>query len=1166
MAQFATVAAITGNGTVYAVNAQGISRTLKAGDNLENGETVRTIGDARVEFVMEDGRLLAVAPEQTVRLDENVIESDQRPTAQDSAIVTLGATADTVIQALERGTDLSTELEATAAGLGVGGGADGGSTFVQLLRVTEGVDSQSYDFSFTASDVPSNLPVQADIAPATLSAVNDAPSITVVAQDFTENAAKTGAVAATYATADEEGDTLKVDFSAGSNAAGYYALAGGQVVLTAAGAAQVNAGGALPAIELTVSDATLSGTGSDTPVVTLVNDAPSITVVAQDFTENAAKTGAVAATYATADEEGDTLKVDFSAGSNAAGYYALAGGQVVLTAAGAAQVNAGGALPAIELTVSDATLSGTGSDTPVVTLVNDAPSITVVAQDFTENAAKTGAVAATYATADEEGDTLKVDFSAGSNAAGYYALAGGQVVLTAAGAAQVNAGGALPAIELTVSDATLSGTGSDTPVVTLVNDAPSITVVAQDFTENAAKTGAVAATYATADEEGDTLKVDFSAGSNAAGYYALAGGQVVLTAAGAAQVNAGGALPAIELTVSDATLSGTGSDTPVVTLVNDAPIGNADAYSTIEGSISTTLGNVLANDQDIDSPSITVAQFASSASASNTVVSANGSNMITTALGGIVVMNSDGAFRYIAPVVQHDSENTPVSDSFVYRSTDGSAVSDWTTVTVSLGDTSPIASADNATVVFNGLLTGNLLVNDSGVDGPLSVTSVTYNGTTNTIAAGGHTSFVTPDGRLMVNSDGAYIFYSSIPQTKVITGSSLATWEDSTDLYGFNQSSTAWRQNVSGSTTTLNIGALTTTQQDLAAYVNSGAKPGIGVQGQGSTLGSGEQLIVKLLETTTSATVGIAQLNAGQSPSLAKWEAYDASGNHLAGGTFDGATATSSGSEYALQIDSETPFTYLRIEWTGNSQGIVLSSLDTLRTTDNHTQTFSYTMSDADGDFSSSTLAVASAASGSTPNASFDGTSGNDSHSGTTGNDTMQGNAGDDVLYGHAGDDKLNGGDGNDMLSGGDGNDLLIGGAGHDVLIGGLGSDTFKWSFGDQGTAASPAADHIMDFTPGVGGDVLDLKDLLVGEHDGSGVSGNLAQFLHFANDASGKAVLSIDHNGTSDGAAFAADQTIKFDNMSMSELATGLGLTGGATSDDIVAKMLVNGQLKTDV
>jgi hypothetical protein len=48
MAQIATVAAITGTGKAFAVNEQGVSRELNAGDVLQKGETIRTGGEARV--------------------------------------------------------------------------------------------------------------------------------------------------------------------------------------------------------------------------------------------------------------------------------------------------------------------------------------------------------------------------------------------------------------------------------------------------------------------------------------------------------------------------------------------------------------------------------------------------------------------------------------------------------------------------------------------------------------------------------------------------------------------------------------------------------------------------------------------------------------------------------------------------------------------------------------------------------------------------------------------------------------------------------------------------------------------------------------------------------------------------------------------------------------
>ncbi|WP_320545862.1 Ig-like domain-containing protein [Aeromonas veronii] len=426
--------------------------------------------------------------------------------------------------------------------------------------------------------------------------VNDAPTIDVVANDFVENSAKAGDVAATYTVSDEEDEAadLEVSFTGTSNAEGYYALKDGQVVLTDKGAAHVNAGNSLPKVELTVTDkGGLTGTGSDTPEVELVNDAPTIDVVANDFIENSAKAGDVAATYTVSDEEDEAadLEVSFTGTSNAEGYYALKDGQVVLTDKGAAHVNAGNSLPKVELTVTDkGGLTGTGSDTPEVELVNDAPTIDVVANDFVENSAKAGDVAATYTVSDEEDEAadLEVSFTGTSNAEGYYALKDGQVVLTDKGAAHVNAGNSLPKVELTVTDkGGLTGTGSDTPEVELVNDAPTIDVVANDFVENSAKAGDVAATYTVSDEEDEAadLEVSFTGTSNAEGYYALKDGQVVLTDKGAAHVNAGNSLPKVELTVTDkGGLTGTGSDTPEVELVNDAPTIDVVANDFIENS------------------------------------------------------------------------------------------------------------------------------------------------------------------------------------------------------------------------------------------------------------------------------------------------------------------------------------------------------------------------------------------------------------------------------------------------------------------------------------------------------------------------------------------------------------------------------------------------------
>ena len=154
MATIATVAALTGPGKAYAVNAQGVQRELKANDTLEKGETLKTVGDVQVELVSDDMRTLHVNPDQVVKLDDNVFQSEQTPTAADAA-VTNTATTETIIQALDRGEDLSTTLEATAASVGDGGGG-GGTTFVQLGRISEGVSGNSYGFDYVGQG---NLPI-----------------------------------------------------------------------------------------------------------------------------------------------------------------------------------------------------------------------------------------------------------------------------------------------------------------------------------------------------------------------------------------------------------------------------------------------------------------------------------------------------------------------------------------------------------------------------------------------------------------------------------------------------------------------------------------------------------------------------------------------------------------------------------------------------------------------------------------------------------------------------------------------------------------------------------------------------------------------------------------------------------------------------------------------
>ncbi|MGZ8196781.1 MAG: type I secretion C-terminal target domain-containing protein [Burkholderiales bacterium] len=123
----------------------------------------------------------------------------------------------------------------------------------------------------------------------------------------------------------------------------------------------------------------------------------------------------------------------------------------------------------------------------------------------------------------------------------------------------------------------------------------------------------------------------------------------------------------------------------------------------------------------------------------------------------------------------------------------------------------------------------------------------------------------------------------------------------------------------------------------------------------------------------------------------------------------------------------------------------------------------------------------------------LNGTGEEDTLSGRGGNDTLNGLGGNDTLLGGAGSDRLEGGLGNDRLDGGDSADTLIGGAGNDTLTGGAGRDRFAYQ------NLSDGLDTITDFARGSRGDILDLREVLVGYT--AGVS-NIASFVQLTGGA----------------------------------------------------------------
>ncbi len=94
----------------------------------------------------------------------------------------------------------------------------------------------------------------------------------------------------------------------------------------------------------------------------------------------------------------------------------------------------------------------------------------------------------------------------------------------------------------------------------------------------------------------------------------------------------------------------------------------------------------------------------------------------------------------------------------------------------------------------------------------------------------------------------------------------------------------------------------------------------------------------------------------------------------------------------------------------------------------------------------------------------------------------------------------------NDIINGGAGEDLIWGGYGDDILTGGSDSDIFLFNTYDF------SVDTITDFELGIGGDSLNLTDLLIG-YDSNDVNDAIDDFIKLTNNGS-DTIVSVNEDG----------------------------------------------------
>ncbi|HXF87620.1 MAG TPA: Ig-like domain-containing protein, partial [Xanthobacteraceae bacterium] len=153
------------------------------------------------------------------------------------------------------------------------------------------------------------------------------------------------------------------------------------------------------------------------------------------------------------------------------------------------------------------------------------------------------------------------------------------------------------------------------------------------------------------------------------------------------------------------------------------PIANNDNLTTLEDDdLTFTATELLSNDSDPDSDPIVISSIDT-----------------TTTAGGTIVDNLDGSYTYTPPA------NFNGTDSFTYAIDDNDSSGDPVTATVDITiepvNDAPDAQDDAAAGAEDSVISGNVLTNDSDIDGdPLTVT----------LASG------PANGTLVLNPDGSF--------------------------------------------------------------------------------------------------------------------------------------------------------------------------------------------------------------------------------------------------------------------------------------------------------------------------------------------------------------------------------------------------------------------------
>ncbi|WP_018139369.1 MULTISPECIES: retention module-containing protein [unclassified Thioalkalivibrio] len=703
-------------------------------------------------------------------------------------------------------------------------------------------------------------------------------------------------------------------------------------------------------------------------------------------------------------------------------------------------------------------------------------------------------------------------------------------------------------------------------------DGPSIVVTAgDDVLEGNASEGDVVATSAAEDPLGEGLTYAFTGDSNAAGYYAIDDetGEVTLTEAGADHVNGGGELPDVDVTVTD-DAGRTANDDAELTVIPEPSIdglvgdgGDGFVYETFLENGTGVVGDDAPEDAGTKASgqfTITAASgvetlaIAGEAWGINDLNGASASEPLTVETNkGVLSITDfedngngtytvDYTYELTAPADHPDEGRDELEKEAInVVVTDNTNRTAENSIDITIVDDIPVAEDP-----FNGVLgteSGTTLMADSGLrigadrDGA-EVTSIEVS--TNdegfiTVKGVGTEDEVllTSDGDALKwqqdeDSSGRWVAVTESEEEEVFSiFLDVDTGEYTVNLYQ-DLDSVAQVTASSGDLSTdggkgPQVSVYDGENEDDSDLVITFSSDDDEVNWSGGGIGVGNQY----LESGQSVTADFNQLVSqfvitdfdtnAQNQELS-WVAYR-DGEEVGDGSrsdFDSPYVIEPGESFDKVVLSNTG------QPVSGRRGIRIDEFDVSYGSEqlDYSLPVSFDVKDGDGDKLED-------------KGEFDLTfSPNNVFEGSEANDVIVGTNDDDVLFG------------------GEGDDILIGGAGDDLLTGGAGDDVFLWNSGDEGSTDEPANDVVTDF--GNGDNVLDVSDLL----DGASES-DVADFI-IAEEDGDDTVLYINSEGNLGGDADNADQTIRLEGKSFSDL-------GGSDSEAVINQLLTNGQLKID-